>query len=111
MKILFKSIEQSPNEERQRKKSCMNQYDYSTIVVCPSCGEEVHVGSAGPAGLAQHEGKGPCRKSQAKKEQKRQTRTLFDVGLKRAKDIPATSSASQSTGLFVRITNFPCRLF
>jgi hypothetical protein len=23
MKILFKSIEQSPNEERQRKKSCM----------------------------------------------------------------------------------------
>ena len=62
--------------------------------MCPSCGEDVHVGSAGPAGLAQHEGKGPCRKSQAKKEQKRQARTLFDVGLKRAKDIPASMPAA-----------------
>ena len=62
--------------------------------MCPSCGKDVHVGSAGPAGLAQHEGKGPCRKSQAKNEQKRQARTLFDVGLKRAKDIPASMPAA-----------------
>lgn len=62
--------------------------------MCPSCGEDVHVGTAGPSGLAQHEGKGPCRKSQAKKEQKRQARTLFDLGLKRVKDIPTSSPAA-----------------
>jgi hypothetical protein len=46
------------------------------------------------AGLAQHEGKGPCRKSPAKNEQKRQAKTLFDVGLKRAKNIPTITPAA-----------------
>ena len=54
----------------------------------------MHVGTAGPSGLAQHEGKGPRRKSQAKKEQKRQARTLFDLGLKRVKDIPTSTPAA-----------------
>ena len=49
------------------------------IIVCPSCGEDVHVGSAGPAGIAQHEGKGPRRKAQAKKNQQKKTSTLFNV--------------------------------
>ena len=56
------------------------------IIVCPSCGEDVHVGSAGPAGIAQHEGKGPRRKAQTKKNQQKKTRTLFDIGLKKARD-------------------------
>jgi len=60
-------------------------------VVCPFCGENVCIGSAGPAGLVQHEGKGPCCKAQAKKEQLKNARTLFDIGVKRAKDIPLSA--------------------
>ena len=43
------------------------------------------------AGLVQHEGKGLCHKAQAKKEQLQNTRTLFDIGAKRAKDIPLSA--------------------
>src|ERR1700678_2556283 len=70
------------------------KYDNSTTIVCPSCGEDVHVGSAGPAGLAQHEGKGPCRKAQAKKEQQKKTRTLVKSSVKKTNDIPASMPAA-----------------
>ena len=48
--------------------------------VCPSCGEDVCVGTAGPVGLAGHEGKGHVVKQKPAKK----TRTLFDVDLKKA---------------------------
>ncbi|KAF8230954.1 hypothetical protein L208DRAFT_1279432, partial [Tricholoma matsutake] len=57
--------------------------------VCPSCGGDVHVRTAGPAGLAQHKGKRPCHKAQAKRNQQKKTRTLFDIGLKKARDVLA----------------------
>ncbi|KAF8240321.1 hypothetical protein L208DRAFT_1233751, partial [Tricholoma matsutake] len=65
------------------------KFDDSTTVVCPSCGGDVCVGTAGPVGLAQHEGKGPCHKAQAKKNQEKKTRTLFAIGLKKARDVLA----------------------
>ena len=55
---------------------------------------------AGPAGLAQHEGKGPCHKAQAKKNQQKKTRALFDIGLKKARDVPA--SVPPTGGLSLR---------
>ncbi|KAF8148025.1 hypothetical protein B0H34DRAFT_272383 [Crassisporium funariophilum] len=84
------SIKATPNNliHRQIDKGKEKvKYDDSTTIVCPSCGEDVRVGSAGPAGLAQHEGKGPCRKNQAKRKQQKKTRTLFDVGLKKTNNV------------------------
>ena len=61
-KLYLNQIEHSWKWRKAKEKV---KYDNSTTVVCPSCGEDVHIGSAGPAGLAQHEGKGPCRTSWA----------------------------------------------
>ena len=76
------------------------KYDDSTTVVCPSCDEDVCVGSAGPTGLVQHEGKGPCCKAQAKKEQLKHARTLFNIGVKRAKDMIYPTQHSDSKPFF-----------
>lgn len=90
-------MEQSELRNSQRLTKEKIKYDNSTTVICPSCGEDMHIGMAGPASLGQHEAKGPCHKAQAIKEQKKKTRTLFDVGVKKVKDIlPSTSTASSS---------------
>jgi len=48
------------------------KYDVTTTVCCPECGEDVNVGTAGPAGLSQHTGKSKCKKNveRKKKQQK-----------------------------------------
>jgi hypothetical protein len=60
-------------------------------VLCPECGTNVQVGTAGPAGLEQHQGKGLCRDARQKREQQKKTRTLFDFGLKKGKDAAASN--------------------
>ncbi|KIJ98862.1 hypothetical protein K443DRAFT_8880 [Laccaria amethystina LaAM-08-1] len=67
------------------------KYDASTRVLCPECGTNVQVGTAGPAGLEQHQGKGLCRDARQKREQQKKTRTLFDFGLKKGKDAAASN--------------------
>ena len=62
-------------------------FDDSIAVVGPSCGGDVHVGTTRPAGLEQYEGKGPCHKAEAKKNQQKRTRTLFNISLKKARDV------------------------
>ena len=70
---------------------------------CPECSEDVHVGTAGPAGLAQHQGKGPCREAREKKDAQKKTRKLFDFGWKKRKDndeatnMPSFGESSGST--------------
>ena len=67
------------------------KYDVDTTARCTECGEDINVGTAGPAGLSQHTGKSRCRKNiENKKKQEKQSkiRTLFDVGVKKGKDIP-----------------------
>jgi len=76
------------------------KFDDFMMVVCPSCGEDVCIETAGPASLAQHEGKGPCHKAQAKENQQKKIRTLFDVGLKKARDV--LPSMSPTGGLSSR---------
>ena len=62
---------------------------------CPDCDEDVCVGTAGPAGIVQHQGKKPCKKVQQAKEAKRKIRTLFQVGVTRIKaPLPVTASTS-----------------
>jgi len=74
------------------------KYDASTRVLCPDCGTNVHVGTAGPDGLQQHQGMGPCRDARQKKEEKKKTRKLFDFGWKKRDEIPTnTPSAAESS--------------
>ena len=55
------------------------------LVKCPDSDEGVCVGTAGPAGIVQHQGKKPCRKAWQVKEAKRKIRTLFQVGVTKVK--------------------------
>ena len=72
------------------------------IACCPECDEDINVGTAGPASLSQHTGKSKCEKTKEMKkklEKGGRTQTLFDVGMKKAKDIlqqPAQPKASSS---------------
>jgi len=87
------------------------KYDITTTARCPECNEEVNVGTAGPAGLREHTGKSKCKqtkemKKKLTKEGKTRIRTLFEVGVKKAKDVPQlpvqpTASASTRERLAV----------
>jgi len=69
------------------------KYDTSTTVKCPECDEEVQVGTAGPAGIVQHQGKKACIKASEAKKQKGKVRTLFQVGVKKVQVLlPAAAS-------------------
>ena len=64
------------------KKNKGPKYDVSTMVCCPLCGEDVHVGTAGPQGLNQHQGKKKCLANIEKKrqdEKKGKNLTLFSL--------------------------------
>jgi hypothetical protein len=54
------------------KKFQNPKYDVSTTVRCPLCEDDVQVGTAGPQGLEQHQGKKKCLASMAKKKQNEQ---------------------------------------
>jgi len=56
------------------------KYDTSFTIKYPECDEDIRVGTAGPNGLINHQGKKPCHEAKKKKER---TRTLFDVGIKK----------------------------
>ena len=61
---------------------------------CPDC-DDVCVGTAGPAGIVQHQGKTPCKKAWQAKEAKRKIRTLFQVGVTKVKvSLPVIASTS-----------------
>ena len=49
-------------------------------VKCPDSDEDVCVGTTGPAGIVQHQGKKPCKKAWQAKEAKHKIHTLFQVG-------------------------------
>ena len=66
---------------------------------CPECDPNVHVGTAGPAGLEQLRGMGPCRAARQKREQQKKTRTLFDFPLKQGKKDAATSNLVAGSSL------------
>ena len=66
---------------------------------CPECGEDINVGTAGPAGLSQHTGKSKCKKNveRKKKQQKEgKMRTLFDIGVKKV-NVKVNCETSQVT--------------
>ena len=75
------------------------KYDVSTRLLCPECDTDVHVGTAGPAGLKQHQGMGPCRAARQKRDQQKKTRTLFDFPLKQGKKDAATSNLVAESSL------------
>lgn len=84
------------------------KYDGSTRVLCPECNTKVNVGTAGPAGLAQHIGKGPCQDACQKREQERNTCTLFDFGVKKNKsDAGARSPPDAGSSLSKGQLAFP----
>jgi len=63
-------------------------------VRCLECDEDVCVGTAGPAGIVQHQGKKPCKKARAN-EEKGKLRTLFAAEVRKVKAmLPGTASAS-----------------
>ena len=68
------------------------KYDTSTTVKCPECNEDIQVGTAGPAGIIQHQGKKPCIKAREAKKEKGRLRTLFQVGVKKVQILPAAAS-------------------
>jgi hypothetical protein len=79
------------------------KYDTNTTARCLECGEDINIGTAGPAGLSQNTGKSKCKKNiKNKKKQEKQgkIRTLFDVGVKKGKDVSqevVMTEASSST--------------
>ena len=75
------------------------KYDVSTRLLCPECDPNVHVGTAGPAGLEQLRGIGPCRAAHQKWEQQKKTRILFDFPLKQGKKDAATSKLVAGSSL------------
>ena len=79
-KVGFKHFHVPHKIKRLFKKNKGPKYDISTTVRCPLCDEEVQVGTAGPQGLNQHQGKKKCRANMEKKrqeEKKVKTLTLF----------------------------------
>ena len=67
------------------------KYDVTTTTCCPKCGEDVDVGTVGPAGLSQHTGKSKCKKNvEGKKKQEKEGKmwTLFNVGVKKVNVVP-----------------------
>ena len=67
---------------------------------CPECGEDINVGTAGPAGLSQHTDKSKCKKNveRKKKQQKEgKMRTLFDIGVKKVNVGKVNCETSQVT--------------
>ena len=67
------------------------KYNVDTAARCTECGKDINGGTVGPAGLSQHMGKSKCWKNiENKKKQEKQgkIRTLFDIGVKKGKDIP-----------------------
>ena len=59
---------------------------------CPECDENIQVGTAGPAGIIQHQGKKPCIKARKAKKEKGWLQTLFQVGVKKVQILPAAAS-------------------
>ena len=72
------------------------KYDASTTVRCPECDEDVSVGTAGPAGIIQHQGKKPCKKARQAKEEKGKIRTLFQLGVKKVKALLLETASTSS---------------
>ena len=76
-------------------------YGIDFKVECPLCREMIPVGYAGPAGLAQHQGKKKCRttcKQNQKDKKKVNIRTLFDVGMKKTSVIASSSTTPLPAG-------------
>ena len=63
---------------------------------CPECDEDVRVGTAGPAGIVQHQGKKPCIKACEAKEEEGRIWTLFQVGVKKVPTSSLTASKASS---------------
>ena len=57
------------------------KYNVTMTARCPKCGEDVIVGTAGPAGVSQHTGKSKCKKNvERKKKQEKEGKmgTLYN---------------------------------
>jgi len=69
------------------------KYNTSTTVKCPECDEDIQVGTVGPAGIIQHQGKKACIKACKAKKEKGRVQTLFQVGVKKVQaSLPAATS-------------------
>ncbi|KAF8152655.1 hypothetical protein B0H34DRAFT_677940 [Crassisporium funariophilum] len=64
---------------KEKEKSEKVKYDAATTVRCPKCNEDVQVGTAGPAGIIQHQGKKSCQKARQAKKDKGKLWTLFQL--------------------------------
>ena len=71
------------------------KYDIDFSIRCPECEEDIRVGTAGPNGLPNHQGKKLCRDTKARKEKQAKTRTLFDIGIQRV--VPSQKKTVPST--------------
>jgi len=70
------------------------KYDVSTTVRCPLCEDDIQVGTAGPQGLEQHEGKKKCLATIAKKKQDKgnaKNRTIFPFLQRKDKGEPLSA--------------------
>ena len=107
----FISIRESKGNQQEKK----TKYDSSFTVKCPECHEDVNVGTAGPNGLIQHQGKKPCREAKKRKDEQARTRTLFDVGVKKIQQPKGTVQPTTAgwdvagvTSMLSRIPSLGC---
>ena len=97
------------NGSKTKPMSTPNEVKYkvSMRLMCPKCDTNVHVRTAGPAGLKQHQGMGPCQFAHQKREQQKKTCTLFDFPLKQGKKDAATSNLVMGSSSLKRQLAFP----
>ena len=75
------------------------KYDVSTTATCPLCNEAVLIGTAGPKGLEQHNGKKRCLANIEKRRKEAKTLTLFSFLQCRDKEnAPMTTETLQNEG-------------
>ncbi|KAF8154984.1 hypothetical protein B0H34DRAFT_676656 [Crassisporium funariophilum] len=91
-------------KEKNKEKSEKVKYDAATTVRCPKCNEEVQVGTVGPAGIIQHQGKKSCQKARQAKKDKGKLWTLFQVGVKRVQALLPGTALTRSDKLPSRAT-------
>jgi hypothetical protein len=76
------------------------KYDITTTEQCPLCEEDIRVGTAGPRGLAQHQGKKKCLATVKKKQEDAKTAkmpTLFSYLRRQDTTLPTTADLAKES--------------